>query len=97
MKRRAKADGVPPHLLTFRAEDWPARTVVDCIRLWREARLIWHEQHGWPGGPLDLLRGVSDTKRRIEGRPLLSWGRTWDELERARHRPHKTSTSNERK
>jgi hypothetical protein len=41
---------------------------------------MWHTAHGWPGGPLAMLRGQSDVERRMEGRPLLSWGRTPDEL-----------------
>lgn len=75
---------MPPQLLTFRPEDWPARNVDDCLRLWREARLIWHEQHEWPGGALDLLRGVSDVRRRLSGQRPLPWGRTSDELEELR-------------
>lgn len=81
MRRRAKEGDVPAHLAQFTEREWPGRTVDDRLRFWREARRFWHEQHGWPGGPLELLAGYSDERRRREGRRLLSWGRPAAELE----------------
>ncbi len=72
---------MPAHLAQFTERDWPGRTVDDRLRFWREARRLWHEEHGWPGGPLELLRGFSDERRRREGRRLLSWGRSAAQLE----------------
>jgi hypothetical protein len=89
VRRRVKEDGgVPPRLATFTPADWPGHTVEDRFGLWKEARCAWHDEHGWPGGPLALMRAVSDVRRRLEGRPLLSWGRTPDELARLNGERH---------
>src|SRR4051794_31133255 len=64
----------------FRPADWPGRTVEDRLAFWVEARRSWHEERGWPGGALAMMRGASDVRRRLEGVPLLSWGRDPEEL-----------------
>ena len=82
MRRRRREGDVPPMLATFTPVDWPGRSVADKLAIWKEARHVYSEEHGWPGGPLDMIRGAHDVRRRIEGLPLLSWGRTPEELAR---------------
>jgi hypothetical protein len=67
-------------LAVFTPADWPGRTVLDKLSLWKEARRVYFEEHGWPGGALALLQESSDVQRRLEGRPLLPWSRTPAEL-----------------
>jgi hypothetical protein len=40
----------------------------------------WHDLHGWPGGPLALLRGASDVERHVAGLPLRAWGRSPEQV-----------------
>ena len=75
-------------LAVFNAADWPGRSAMDRFELWKEARRAYFEEHGWPGGALALLRGSSDVQCRLEGRPLLSWGRTPAELARLNGEPY---------
>lgn len=82
MRCRRKEDEVPPMQAEFGPKDWPGRTLLGTCALWKEARRVHLEEHGWPGGPLDMIRGADDVRRRIEGLPLLSWGRTPEELAR---------------
>ena len=79
---------MPPELATFTETDWPGRSVADRLVLWTEARKVWHDEHGWPGGPLAMICGFSDVQRRLEGRPLLSWGRDPAELARLEGREY---------
>jgi hypothetical protein len=81
MRRRTPEGEVPARLESFTPSDWPGRTWHDRYELWNEARRTWNDEHGWPGGPLALLRDASDLRRRHEGAPLLSWGRTPRELD----------------
>lgn len=78
-RRQQDRDGIPPHLAVFDPADWPGTSWEPRWREWRGARRAWHDEHGWPGGPLALMREESDTRRGHEGRPLLSWGRTRQE------------------
>jgi len=79
-RRQQDRDGIPAHLAVFDPADWPGTSWEPRWREWRAARRVWHEEHGWPGGPLALMREESDVRRRHEGRPLLSWGRTLQEV-----------------
>ena len=80
MRRRRRKGDVPPMLATFTPADWPGRSIADKLAIWKEARSIHFETHGWPGGALALLQEASDVQRRIEGRRLLPWSRTPAEL-----------------
>ncbi len=94
MRRRAPEGGVPAHLARFVERDWPGQTVEDQVEMWRAARRLWHAEHGWPGGPLALLRDESDLRRRMAGLPLWSWGRTPAELEWLDGRPRPGAVRN---
>lgn len=79
--RRRRHEDVPPRLAAFVPTDWPGTGWEDRFQLWREARQVWAEQHdGWPGGTLALVRGESDARRRHDGLPLRSMGRSRLEL-----------------
>jgi hypothetical protein len=82
LRRRHRDGDVPAHLRAFREHDWPGRTWEDRFRFWKEARRVYHEEHGWPGGPVRLIGEQSDVRRSHEGLPLWSWGRTGEELDR---------------
>ncbi len=80
VRRRVKDDGVPVHLAEFVERDRPGPSVEDRIALWQEAREAWADENHWPGGHLARLRDESDLRRRMDGLPLWSWGRTAAEL-----------------
>lgn len=88
MRRRVRDDEqVPPRLAEFSAGEWTGRSLEERVAAWREARHRWLEEYGWPGGPLAMLRGESDVRRRLAGVPLLPWGRTDAELTALDGRP----------
>ncbi len=57
---------MPPMLAGFSPPDWPGRTTADRFAMWREARRAWCEEHGWPGGPVEMVRGHREVRRRLE-------------------------------
>lgn len=80
-RRQQDRDGIPAHLAVFDPANWPGTTTWEPRwHEWRAARRVWLDEHGWPGGALTLLREESDTRRRHEGRPLLSWGRARQDM-----------------
>jgi hypothetical protein len=82
VRRRVKAaDAVPAQLAEFTSADWPGGTVEQRVALWKAARVAWHDENGWPGGPLDLFRGVSHNAGS-RGAPCCRGGRTQAELDR---------------
>ncbi len=64
-RRRRDVDGVPTSLVTFEEADWPGSTVEDRFRFWKAARFMWHEEHGWPGGPVELVRCQREVRRQL--------------------------------
>lgn len=59
---------VPARLRAFDAADWPAETAAESYELWSAARTAWADEHGWPGGALDLFLSAVDAKCAIYGR-----------------------------
>lgn len=80
MKRRARPGDLPEHLSTFRGDDWLGRTWDERFAFWREARRAYLDAHGWPGGPLAMLRDESDLQRRRHGWRLRPFDRTPEQL-----------------
>lgn len=58
---------VPARLRTFDVAEWPAETAADSYELWAAARTAWADEHGWPGGPLELLHSAVDAKCGMYG------------------------------
>jgi hypothetical protein len=49
-RRYAHTSGaVPDRLAAFVLEDWPGG-ISGAFAVWCEARRVWAEAHGWPGG-----------------------------------------------
>ena len=74
MRRRTNRPGVePPALLRiFDAADWgPADVVLDReemlhrVEKWRTARHAFHDENGWPGEALSLLREDRAVRRSV--------------------------------
>lgn len=66
MKRRASFlddQGVPAVLL-----EWPT---LAGYQAWRAARMAWAAEHGWPGGPVELVAGQRRARRALLGQPVV--------------------------
>jgi hypothetical protein len=69
VRRRIKDGEVPAELATFTASQWPGRIVAEQVAQWKAARLAYSDEHGWPGGALEAMRGALDVQWPIQGRP----------------------------
>jgi hypothetical protein len=69
VKRKVQDGDVPAELATFKAAEWPGRTVADKVAVWKAARLAYHDEHGWPGGALEAMTGALEVQWPLEGRP----------------------------
>ena len=74
MRRRLSGDQAPPHLTRFTPQEWPGRSWDDRFRLWKAARRMHFEQHGWPGGAVEVVRGAVDVRRHHYRLPLFPRG-----------------------
>lgn len=66
MRRRVVWPDQPPALLLrFKLEDWPAEDKHEAFQQWREARRVFYDVHGWPGGFVDLLQQGYQERQRV--------------------------------
>lgn len=67
MKRRKATTGAPEHLASFNESQWPGLNWETRFLAWTEAQDAHVEQHGWDGGPLDLVMRRSFVRTRYMG------------------------------
>lgn len=72
MRRRRTEGSVPDRLATFREADWPGDTTMERYDCWAAACRAHRDRDGWPGGAVEMIRLLHDTRCQVMGWPVPS-------------------------